>query len=158
VQVDVGKQRRDDRPLSRPPDAFRHDPVFQDARLEPFLDQADDALIADPVLDETDEPRVVHRVEEAPDIGVYDEVRLAAADADHQRIHCVMRSPSGPGPVREPEEVLLVDRVQHLRHRPLNDFVFQGGNCQWTLLSIRLGYVDPPRRQRPVRSPMNPVP
>jgi site-specific DNA recombinase len=30
----------------------RHDPVFHDTRLEPFLDQANDALIADPVFQE----------------------------------------------------------------------------------------------------------
>ena len=56
VQVDVGKQRRDHRPLPGPPVTDRHDPVFQDARLEPFLDQADDAPVADPMLHEPDQP------------------------------------------------------------------------------------------------------
>ena len=31
-------------------------PVFQHARLQPFLDQADDPTIADPVFDKSDEP------------------------------------------------------------------------------------------------------
>ena len=43
VEVDVGEQRRDHRPLSRPLFADRHDPVLKDARLEPLLDQAEDA-------------------------------------------------------------------------------------------------------------------
>src|SRR5712691_9343490 len=64
VQVDVGEQRRDHRSLRRPPVADRHDPVFEDAHLEPFLDQADDAPVADPVLDEADQPVLVDRVEE----------------------------------------------------------------------------------------------
>src|SRR5262244_3898324 len=47
-----------------------YDPVFQDARLEPFADQADDALVADPMLHEPDEPVLAHRVEERLDVGV----------------------------------------------------------------------------------------
>src|SRR5580704_3508363 len=157
VQVDVGEQRRDHRSLPRSPVACRHDPVFQDAHLEPFLDQADDALVADPMPDETDEPVMVHRVEEAADIGVQDEVHLAAADADHERIHRVMRTASGPEPVREPEEVLLVDRVQHRSCRSLDDLVLQRGHRQWTLPPVRLGDVNPPRRRSPIGSSMNPI-
>ena len=37
---------------------------FQHARLEPFLDQADDALVTDPVLKEPDEPLLADLVEE----------------------------------------------------------------------------------------------
>jgi hypothetical protein len=62
VQVDVGQQRRDHRTLPSPPVACRYDPVFQNTRLQPFLDQADDALVADAMLDETDEPVLAHRV------------------------------------------------------------------------------------------------
>src|SRR5207245_7770221 len=39
------------RALPGPRVTDRHDPIFEDARLEPFLDQADDAPIADPVRD-----------------------------------------------------------------------------------------------------------
>jgi hypothetical protein len=48
--------------LLRPPVTDRDDPVFQDARLQPFLDQADDAPVADPVLQETDQPLLTNRV------------------------------------------------------------------------------------------------
>jgi hypothetical protein len=37
----------------------RHDPVFHHAHLEPFLDQADDAPVADPMLQEADQPLLV---------------------------------------------------------------------------------------------------
>jgi hypothetical protein len=30
--------------------SYGYDPVFEDTRLEPFTDQADDALVADAVL------------------------------------------------------------------------------------------------------------
>jgi hypothetical protein len=63
VEVDVGKQRRDHRPLPRPSLTGRQDPVVQDARLEPFLDQAKDADVADPVLQEAEKPFMAHRVE-----------------------------------------------------------------------------------------------
>ena len=36
-----------------------HDPVFKDARLQPFLDEADDAQVFNPVLHETDQPSLV---------------------------------------------------------------------------------------------------
>ncbi|WP_370882025.1 hypothetical protein [Labrys wisconsinensis] len=65
---------------------------------------------------------------------------------------------AGPGPesIREPEEVFLVDRVQHRSRRPLDDLVLQGGDRQRTLPAIRLGDIDPPARQRPIRSPLDP--
>src|SRR6516162_9725572 len=59
VQVDVGKKRRCHRPLPGPLVTNRHDSVFKDARPEPFLDQADDAWIADPVLHEADQPVLI---------------------------------------------------------------------------------------------------
>jgi hypothetical protein len=38
--------------LSGSPVIDCHDPVFEDARPQPFLDQAVDALVADPVFQE----------------------------------------------------------------------------------------------------------
>ena len=55
---------------------------FQHARPQPFADQADDALIADPVLHEADKPVLAHRIEERPDIGVDNEV-VGIAHNDH---------------------------------------------------------------------------
>jgi hypothetical protein len=67
-----------------------------------------------------------------------------------------MRAASWPEPIREPEEVFLVDRVEHRSRRPLDDLVLQCGDREWTLPTVRLWDVDPPRRQRPVRPPMDP--
>src|SRR4030081_106642 len=44
------------RALTRPPLLDRHDPVFEDAGSQPFLDKPEDAHVADPVLQEADDP------------------------------------------------------------------------------------------------------
>ena len=41
--------------------------------------------------------------------------------------------------------------------RSLDDFVLEGCNRQRALPPIRLGYINPPRRQCPIRSPLDPV-
>ena len=156
VQVDVGQQRGYHRPLPRAPVARRHDPVFENARPQPFLDQAENALVADPMFDETDEPFLAHTVEELLDVGVEYPVHLPGRDPHHERVHRVMRAAPGPEPVAEAEEILLVNSVQHRRRRPLDDLVLQRGDRQRALPSIRLGYVDPSARQRPIRSSANP--
>ena len=146
VQVDVGEQRRDHRSLPRPLVTDRHRPVLEHPRLQPFPDQADDARIADPVLNETDQPVVADRIEKRPDIGVQYPVHLAAADPDHQRIQRIVLAAPRPEPVREPEEIFLVDRVQHHGDRPLDDLVFQGGDRQRSLPAVRLRDIPPPGR------------
>ena len=67
-----------------------------------------------------------------------------------------MRAAPRPEPVREPEEVFLVDRAQHCGRRPLDDLVLERRDRERSLPPIRLGYVDPPGGLRPVRSPMQP--
>ena len=115
VQVDIGKQRRDRRSLSGPPVAVRHDPVFEDARLEPLLNQADDARVADPMLDEANQPLSADFIEERADVGVKDEVHFLTGDPDRERVERVVRSPSGSESVREPEEVLLCPAACRMR-------------------------------------------
>jgi hypothetical protein len=41
--------------------------MFQHARLKPFLDQADDALVADPVFQEPNEPVLAYGIEGSGD-------------------------------------------------------------------------------------------
>jgi site-specific DNA recombinase len=147
----------DHRPLTRPRLAHADDPVLQDPRLQPFLDQAEDALVADPVFQEPDQPILADRVEEAPDVGVQDEVHLLRRDPNHQGVQRIVLAALGAEPVAEPEEVFLVDGVQHREHRLLDDLVLQGGNRQRALFAVGLGYHHPPRRLRPIRPAMDPV-
>src|ERR1700730_7447833 len=135
----------------------RDDPVFQDARLEPFLDQADDAPVADPVFQEADQPVLADLIEERPDVGVQYEAHLLAVDTDTERIQRIVCAAPWPEPVREPEEVFLVDRAQQRSHCPLDDLVLKGCDRERALPSIRLGNVDPPARQCPIRSSLDPA-
>ena len=63
----MGQEGRNHRPLTRSPVIYRDDPVLKDARLEPFADQADDALVADVVFQEADQPVVVDAAEGSGD-------------------------------------------------------------------------------------------
>jgi len=97
------------RALSSPHITDRPDPIFKDARLKPFLDQADDVRVADPVLQETDEPCLVDRVEEVPDVRIENVVHLLAGDPDYQGIQRIVLSALGSEPVRETVVILTCE-------------------------------------------------
>ena len=65
-----------------------HDPVFHHTCRQPFADQADHALVADPVLHEANQPIVADAVEEAPNIGVEDPVHFCASNSGGEGIQC----------------------------------------------------------------------
>jgi hypothetical protein len=85
VQVDVAEERRDHRTLSSSAVSYGYDSVFEDARLEPFADQADDALVADTVFQEADQPIMVDAAGEVPDVGVKYVIHLPAGDRPYER-------------------------------------------------------------------------
>ena len=55
-----------------------------------------------------------------------------------------------PEPVREAQEVLLVDRVEHFHQRPLDDLVFERRNPQRPHAAVCFRDVLTPGRCRPV--------
>src|ERR1700739_238620 len=61
-----------------------------------------------------------------------------------------------PESIREPEEVLLVDPIQHGDRCPLDDLVFEGCDRQRALPSIRLRYIPTSGRLCPIRSSLDP--
>src|SRR6516225_3508496 len=61
MQVDIGEERRDHRALTRSPVIHCYDPVFEYTRPQPFLDQVDDALIADPMFKVAHQPVSANR-------------------------------------------------------------------------------------------------
>ncbi len=67
-----------------------------------------------------------------------------------------MRPAPGPKPVREAQEVRLINGVQHLDHRPLKELVLQRRDSERPLPPIWLRDVRPPRRPRPVAPAMDP--
>src|SRR4051812_44718997 len=128
VQIDIGQERRNHRTLPRPSVTDRYGSVFKYARLQPFPDQADDALVTDTMLNEPDEPILADRIEEVSDIGVQNIVHLPRVDRDHQGVKRIVCPTSGSEPIREPEEILLEDGVQHHDGGTLDNLVFQGSN------------------------------
>ena len=68
-----------------------------------------------------------------------------------------MRAAPRPEPVGEAEKVLLVDGVQHLDHRPLDDLVLQRGDAERPQPPVGLRDVHPPRRPRPVGAAVDPA-
>src|SRR5262249_24095955 len=123
----------------------------------PFLDQADDALVTDPMLQEPDQPFLADLVEERSDIGVQYVAHLPAVDPDAERIQRIVRAAPRPEPIRDAEEVFLVDRVQQCDHCPLDNLVLQGCDRERALSAIWLGYVHAPAWPRPIRSALDPV-
>ena len=80
------------------------------------------------MLEELQQPALIEPREEVADVSVEHEVHLLAHDPDRERIQRIMLRAPRPKPVRETKKVLLVDGVQHLDHRPLEDLVLQRGD------------------------------
>jgi hypothetical protein len=93
---------------------------------QPFLDEPEDALIADPVFQEADNPFLGDLREERPDIGVQYEAHFLAADPDVECVQRIVLAAPRPEPIRKSEEVCLVHLVQHRRHRSLDDSCLRG--------------------------------
>jgi hypothetical protein len=108
------------------------------AGVQPFLDEPYDAPISDPMFDELHQPCVVDRVEESTDVGVEHPVHAFPMESGRERVQRTMLAASGAKPIREPDEILLVDRVQHLDDRSLDDLVFQRRHSDRPLSAIRL--------------------
>ena len=67
VQVDVAEKRGDHRALAGSTVSYGYDSAFEDARLEPFTDQVDDALVANAVFQEADQPILADAAERRGD-------------------------------------------------------------------------------------------
>src|SRR3990170_1656016 len=156
VQVHVGQEWRDAAPLGRAFLTLRPRPVLQHAGIAPFLDQPHDAPVRNPMLDELHQPPVVNGIEEPPDVGIEHPVHLPRQQSRIERIQRTVRAAPRPKPVGEAEEVRLVDGVQHLRRRALDDLVFQRGDAQRPQPPVGFGDVRPLDRLRSIRSALQP--
>jgi hypothetical protein len=96
------------------------------------------------VLHEADQPILTDTVEKARNVGVQNVAHLSRIDSDKESIQRIVLAALRSEPIAEPEEVLLVDLVQHRRRRPLDDLVLKGGNRKRPLLSVWLRYIGPP--------------
>lgn len=150
VKVEIGQEWADTPTLNRSCLAPNSLPFFPHTRFEPFADQADEAWVCDPVLQELDHPFVIKRIEEAPDVCVKHRSHRPRRQSDRPGIQRLVLVPSRPKSIRESEKILLVDCAQNLDNRTLDDLVFQRGNPQRALPTVGLGDLNPPNRFRSI--------
>jgi hypothetical protein len=130
VEIDIRQQRANTPALNRSYLTLHPFALFQHAGLEPFLNQAHDAPIGYAVLDKLHQPPLIESVIKLPDVGIEHPAHLPRTDPYRQRVQGLMWTTTGPEPIRESQEVLFVDRVQHLDGGTLDDFIFQSGNAE----------------------------
>ena len=87
-------------------------------------------MVADAVFDKAHQPLVTDCIEESRDVGVHYPVHLRAGNPDSQGVQRIVLTASGSEPVREPQEIFLVDCIQHLHNSTLNDLILQRGDPQ----------------------------
>src|SRR5262249_20521785 len=75
-------------------------------------------------------PGLTWRTEVPTDVGIKHPVHVLAEDTDRERVQRVMLAPPWSEPVRETEQVHLVDGVEHLDDGSLDDFVLQACDAQ----------------------------
>jgi hypothetical protein len=117
--------------------------IFQNTRFQPAPDQTDQAWITDSMRDKSEDPIMIETPEEVPDVGVKYVVHLPTGDRHRQGVQRIVRPSSRSEPIREPEEILFVDGVEHHDASALDDLVLQGRDRQRPLSAIRLRYVSP---------------
>src|SRR3989449_2251603 len=157
VEVEVRQERRCAAALRRPLLHPYSLPVLQHACVQPFLDEPHDAPVRNPVLDELHQPSVVDGIEEATDVHVEHPVHLPRQQPRVERVQRVVLAAPRPEPVREAEEIGLVDGVQHLDRCALDNLVLQRRDPKRPLPPVGLGDVHPADRLRPVRPAFQPV-
>ena len=131
--------------------------VLDDPCAQPLGGEAQQSLVRDPVLEKLLDPAVIKAGEEVADVRVEHPAHLLPLDPDRQRVQRVMRSAPRSEPVGEAQEVLLVDGVEHLDHRPLEDLVLQGGDAKRPQPPVGLRDIRPASRSRPVAPAVDPL-
>jgi hypothetical protein len=130
MKIDIRQQRANTATLNCPYLAFHPFALFQHAGFEPFLNQAHDAPIGYAVLDKFHQPPLIESVIKLPDVGIEHPSHFSRSDPYRQRVQSLMWTATGPESIRESQEVLFVDRVQHLDGGTLDDLIFQRGNTE----------------------------
>src|SRR5687768_4162282 len=90
------------------------------------------------MLDELQQPTVVDGVEEPTDVRIEHPAHLPAHEPDIERIQRIVLAATWSESVREAEKFLLVDCIQHLDDRPLDDLVLQRGDAERPKPPVRL--------------------
>ena len=141
-----------DRALRRPFLHLDHASIFEHACRQPFGNQPDDSPVANPMLDEADQPIPADLVEKGLNVAIEHPIDPPLPDPERERIQRLMLVALRSETVAEAQERRLIDRRQDCHHRSLDDLVLYGRDAERPLSAIRLRYILPARRQRSIRS------
>ena len=133
------------------------DPVFENPRLQPFVDHASDDAILDPQVEECAQVGVRDAIEVVRHIRIDHPPLASFHDACAQGAQGVVGRAPGPEAVRARQEVALVDRLQQHQDRPLRHLVFERRDAERPSRAVRLGDVVPAHRRREVVARLDPV-
>ena len=90
MEVNVRQERADDRALRRPFLCLDHASIFEHACRQPFGNQSDDSAVANPMLDETDQPIPADLVEKGLYVAIEHPVDPPLPYPERERIQRLM--------------------------------------------------------------------
>jgi hypothetical protein len=129
--------------------------LFPDTGLEPPADQAQDALVSNPLPEKLQPPLVVHRVENAAHVGLYEVVHPLLLDRPSPCIPALVRTPLGAVARAAVCAEGLEPRFDHPLGGSLHHLVLEAAHPQRaTRLPARLGHRRPPFGLRTVAHPL----
>jgi hypothetical protein len=123
--------------------------------MQALADESQQRLVGDPGLEHLHQLRAVDAVEEGLDVGLQDPFH-PAEQHPVQGSQRVVRAPTGPKPVRDVSEDRLVNDLQYLPHRGLDDLVLGARDADRSRLAPFLRDVHPPDGLVPVAHRLHP--
>src|ERR1700681_584710 len=151
MEVNVRQERADNRALWRPFLRLDHASIFEHACRQPFGNQPDNSTVADPMLDEPNQPFLADLVEKGLNVAIEHPVDPPLPDPERERIQRLMLVALRSKTVAEAQELRLIDRRQDCYHRSLDDLVLHGSDAKRPLSAICLWNILPERWQRSIR-------
>ena len=96
-----------------------------------------------------------HGIEKALDIRVQHPVHLLPVNPSVESVQRIVLAAPRSESIREAKKILLVDRLQNVHDRLLDDLVLQAQNAQWPLGAVRLRDIRPSGRSGSIAAPMH---
>ena len=139
MQVYIGEQWRDHRPLRAALLREYHRFAVQDARVQPPLDKFQHAAVFDSLPQNLQQRVMLQIIEKGADVTVDHLSHPVAQQALPYFLQRLMRTATRAKPVGKVVEVLLVDGFEQHRDGFGHDLVLQGGKPQRSELAVTLG-------------------
>ena len=157
MQVDIRQHRRDHTSLRRAQLGLSNLPILKDPGFQPLVDRSTQNSVSHPLVEKA--PQMSrHQVVEGPlDVRFQDPASLHLRESLPEHLQRLVRRSPGAKPPRAVQEVLLVDRFQHHRDRPLQNLVLKGRYPDRPLSAVAFRHVRSLHRRRPVRSGLEPL-